>query len=219
MTELYLCQHRNEDPVGVLKCTCANVPDVYACSLPWNTSGYCTPIKTGKPEEFPPDGPIILFDGKRLTPTESRMKGFVVWPMKPDEQPTDWQVVVCETCPYRLAVDPARLPALEAGVIGADDCGWCATLHLFDRSCWQKRREFVPESGYCLMGTPEAWLGAIATVEAISVVFHVGSLPAATLDAFIEKYPAMPIRVDVHGKHTFQLCFIPVSTEAEKKAT
>jgi len=120
------CTHRSWGAVGKIRCNCSNQPEVYECST--IASGYCTPRLPNQPG----DGQIILADGRKLSPADSRFPTFLPMPLLAGEEPRSCDVVVCRTCPKRVE-PPAHIAQLKRlGVRGTfdPDTGHCDVLHV-----------------------------------------------------------------------------------------
>jgi hypothetical protein len=136
------CLHRSWSPVGKIRCNCSNQPEVYGCAYEAIRSGYATP----RMPQQPGDGPIVLFDGTKLTPKDDRYPNFLAMPLREGERPRPCDVVVCSSCPWQT--DPpqhiARLKAL--GVVGDHDpeTGHCDVLHVMPMTSPKPDRIAVP---------------------------------------------------------------------------
>lgn len=135
-----LCVHRSARPVGKIKCSCSNAPAVYTCAHPWVISGYCCPTLPQQPA----DGPIVLTDGTRIVPADTRRAVFIPMPLRSDETPRPWDAVTCESCPHRTEPPQHVAAILALGISGDFDqeTGHADVLHV------------VPRGGCELVETP-----------------------------------------------------------------
>ena len=136
------CVHRSWAPVGQIRCNCSNQPTVWGCDSESVPSGYATARLPEKPGE----GPIVLPNGDKIVPTDSRYPSFLPMPLQHGETPRSCDVVVCSSCPWHVDPPPhiARLKRL--GIVGDHDpeTGECDILHVMPQASQQPERVAVP---------------------------------------------------------------------------
>lgn len=136
------CVYRSWSSAGKIRCNCSSQPEVWGCVNRFVTSGYCTPRLPQQPGE----GPIVYPDGSKVVPADTRYPSFLPMPLNEGEKPRPCDVVVCNSCPYRVDPPPhiARLKAL--GIVGDHDpeTGRCDVLHVMPATNPKPDRVAVP---------------------------------------------------------------------------
>lgn len=137
-----LCIHRSVRPVGKLKCSCSNAPEVYRCNEPWVESGFCLPVFSDIYSEG-----LIVSGGEQISPSDDRMKKFVPWVLKEGETPQSWQVIACSRCAKKKEPTEAVSKLMRFGVQGAYDgqTGCADVLSLYSSKKMPHRRVLIPE--------------------------------------------------------------------------
>jgi hypothetical protein len=202
------CIHRSCTSVGKIKCGCSSSPEVFTCAEPWVTSGYCSP-NDPTPGKFPPEGPIMLPDGTKLTPADDRRPLYNTWPLRNGEAPRIWDVPICSTCPKRIVPPPHIKRIRELGINGnwEPDTGYADIVHVVpDQEHWiQHAWDYAHSlpSHLCACWMPaKAFTDVAKIIDAtacrmIITNLHLGSV-SLIIDA-AKAFPSVKFVVVYHG--------------------
>ena len=195
------CIQRSERKVGKIKCGCSSSPSVYRCDNAWVASGYCTPADGRTHDEFPPDGPIVLDNGDKITPAETRMKNFISWPLQDGEVPQTWHVVVCQSCPQRVEPPPHVLRMRELGIHGQwdRDTGHAEIVCILEAERdWPLFRDCAPGHSTAYLIYRRQSLQDVCEITRASLVVLATAVPAKAVTDLAARNPQLQIWIPDH---------------------
>lgn len=195
-TESRICEHRSWLPVGTLRCSCSNQPQVYGCAEPWVASGYCIPAMPATPG----DGPIVTETGDSIVPCDDRRRGFAPWPVRGDETPRRWELICCDSCPWYQAPPPHVAALKRLGVQGRwdADSGHAPIVYVLPR-----QPHHVPDAIATYVVSEDPDIAAIVQATTCRLLIFAGeSFTQATINVAAAAAPGVRMYTALQLLHT-----------------